>query len=167
MRPVEASGLEVPPNADEAAKRVRTNAVLYRQNYVMVALFCLLAGALRRPVLLAALASAAVAAAVRSDRLLGEAALALEGRLAWNAKRVAGIDRALLRTAAPVLCVLCLALTPAAAAGWLASSLLTALLLALLHAVLRPVDLEAVVGSFWGDLTTAKSRCAVQAVLLS
>ena len=82
VRPVEASGLEAPPTWEEAQKRLRTNAVLYRQNYVVGALACLLVGALRRPNLLAALAAAAVAAAVSSDRLLGEAALALDGQLA-------------------------------------------------------------------------------------
>jgi hypothetical protein len=25
---------------------------------------------------------------------------------------------------------------------------------------MRPVDLEAVMGSFWGDITAAKNRCA-------
>jgi hypothetical protein len=156
---VESPGLEWPPSAQEAQRRVRTNSVLYRQNYAVVALACLAFGALRHPLLLAGLAAALAAAAAASDRLLGEAALALDGQLAWNAKRVAGVDRALLQSVAPCVAFLCVAAAPQTSVRWLFGSSCAALCLALAHAALRPVDLEAVASSFWGDLTAAKNRC--------
>jgi hypothetical protein len=112
MRPVECAGLDWPPSADEAQRRVATNLALYRQNYVLCALACLAAGALRYPALLAGLAAALVSAAASSDRLLGEAALALDGQLAWNAKRVAGVDRGALQTGSAAALLLSLALSP-------------------------------------------------------
>ena len=159
VRPVEMSGLEWPPSVEEAQKRVRTNATLYRQNYVCCALACLAAGAVRHVTLLAALACAALAAVVTSDRLLGELSLFTEGQLVWNAKRVAGFDRAFVRTVLPMAAVLCLALSPMQAARWLVTSLCTAAMLSLLHAIMRPIDLEAVMGSFFGDLASSKTRC--------
>jgi hypothetical protein len=112
MRPVECAGLDWPPSAEEARRRVATNVTLYRQNYVLCALACLAAGALRYPALLAGLAAAAVSAVACSDRLLGEAALALDGQLAWNAKRVAGVDRGVLRSGSAAVVLLSLALSP-------------------------------------------------------
>ena len=159
VRPVEMSGLEWPPSLEEAQKRVRTNSTLYRQNYVCCALACLAAGAIRHVTLLAALACAAAAAVVTSDRLLGELSLATDGQLVWNAKRVAGVDRAVVRSVLPCAAFLCLALSPVQAARWLVTSLCTAALLSLLHAAMRPIDLEAVVGSFFGDLASSKTRC--------
>ena len=159
VRPVEMSGLDWPPSQEEAQRRVRTNVTLYRQNYVCCALACLAAGAVRNVALLVALACIAAAALVHSDRLLGELSLALDGQLVWNAKRVAGVDRNVLRYALPGAAVVCLALSPAQSARWLVTSACTASVLALLHAVMRPVDLEAVMGSFLGDLTAAKTRC--------
>ncbi len=158
VRPIETAGLEMPPSAEEALRRLRTNAVLYRQNYLVGVFACLALGALRQPVLLAGLAALVAGLVTSSDRLLGEAALALDGQLAWNAKRVAGFDRALLRVAGPWLFVVSLALAPARSARWLLSGLCTALFLALAHAVLRPLDLESVMGSFWGDITASKNR---------
>jgi hypothetical protein len=159
VTPVEMSGLNLPPSQEEAQRRLRTNVTLFRQNYVCCALACLAAGAIRNVALLAALACAAAAAVVHSDRLLGELSLAMDGQLAWNAKRVAGVDRALLRSALPCGAVLCLALSPAQSARWLLTSSCLAVAVALLHAMMRPVDLEAVMGSFIGDLTSAKTRC--------
>lgn len=159
VRPVEMSGLNWPPSQEEAQRRLRTNVTLFRQNYVCCALACLAAGAIRNVALLAALACAAAAAVVHSDRLLGELSLAMDGQLAWNAKRVAGVDRALLRAALPCGAVLCMALSPAHSARWLVTSSCMAVAIALLHAMMRPVDLEAVMGSFIGDLTSAKTRC--------
>ena len=159
VRPVEMSGLEWPPSVEEAQKRVRTNSTLYRQNYVCCALACLAAGAIRHVTLLTALACAAAAAVATSDRLLGELSLATEGQLVWNAKRVAGFDRAFVRAVLPMAAVLCLAVSPVQAAWWLVTSLCTAALLSLLHAMMRPIDLEAVMGSFFGDLASSKTRC--------
>ena len=159
VRPVEMSGLEWPQSVEEAQKRVRTNATLYRQNYVCCALACLAAGAVRHVTLLAALACAALAAVVTSDRLLGELSLSTEGQLVWNAKRVAGVDRAVVRAVLPMAAALCLALSPMQAVRWLVTSLCTAALLSLLHAIMRPIDLEAVMGSFFGNLASSKTRC--------
>lgn len=158
VRPVEVSGLEWPPSLEEARKRAQTNAVLFRQNYAICGLACLAFASLRQPALLAGLAALAASVIASSDRLLGEAALATDGRLLWNAKRVAGLDRRVLRVGGAALFACSLLVAPPATARWLASALSTALCIALVHMVMRPIDLEAVVGSFWGDLTSSKSR---------
>ncbi len=158
VTPVEGVGLQVPPSLDEAQRRVRTNLVLYRQNYILGALLVAAVGALRHAALLAALVAGAVALASSSDRLLGELALASDGRLLWNAKRVAGLDRASLRAAAAACAVACLALSPRDAAAWLLRASLLSCCLIVTHAVLRPVDLQSALASFWGDVTSAKSR---------
>lgn len=158
VRPVETAGLDWPKSTEEAQRRLRANATLFRQNYALCAVACLAAGAIRHTALLLALACVAAAAVLHSDRLLGELSLALDGQLAWNAKRVAGLDRGVLRTALPCVAVLCLALSPALGARWLVTSFSTAALLSLLHAVMRPVDLESVVGSFLGDIANSRTR---------
>lgn len=163
--PIEALGLDWPPSLQEARRRVRANAIVFRQNYAIVLGTCLAAGALRRPLFSLALLCAATAAAVSSDRLLGELALALDGQLAWNEKRVASLDRGTLRTGAGSVAALCLALQPSAGLAWLVCGLLTASVLALLHALTRPVDVESVVGSLWNELRGAKSSADVAASL--
>lgn len=113
--PVETSGLRPPADREDAVHRLKTNAVLYRQNYALVFLGALAFGAFRyRTGLwhLAALASLVSYALASSDRALGEAQLASGGRLVWNAKRVAGVDRALLIRAAPVVGFLAIAACP-------------------------------------------------------
>ena len=167
VTPVEGLGLSLPPNAEEAQRRVRTNLVLYRQNYLLVFLALAALGALRHANLLAGLAALAVAAACSSDRLLGEAALASEGRLLWNDARVAGVDRASLRAASAACGVLCLALSPEGSVRWLLRTATQAGLLALAHALLRPVDLGSAFASFWSGVKSAKTREDVGAAFLS
>jgi len=163
VRPIEAHGLDWPSSLEEAQRRVRANTVVFRQNYALVVIACLAAAALRQPLLSLALFCAVIAAAVASDRLLGELALALDGvhQLAWNKKRVASLDRATLCAVASSLAGLCLALQPRATITWLLGGLLFGATLALLHALTRPVDVESVVGSLWNDLRGAKSSADV------
>lgn len=115
VTPVEMSGLKPPADADDALHRLKTNAVLYRQNYALVFLGALCFGALRYrsgPFHLAAIVSLVAFALSSSDRLLGEVQLASDGRFVWNAKRVAGVDRALLLRFAPVVGFLAVAACP-------------------------------------------------------
>lgn len=113
--PVETSGLRFPNDQSDALHRLRTNAVLYRQNYALIALGALALGTLRArtgPWHLAVLAAFVAYALCSSDRLLSEAQLASNGRLVWNAKRAAGLDRALVIRVAPVVAFLAVAACP-------------------------------------------------------
>lgn len=113
--PVEMSGLKPPADREDAIHRLKTNAVLYRQNYVLICLGAMALGTLRYrtgPCHLAVLAAIVAAGLASSDRLLGEAQLASSGRLVWNATRVAGIDRALIVRVAPVAAFAAVAACP-------------------------------------------------------
>lgn len=94
--PVESLGLALPASLDEARQRAATNVVVFRQNYLLLGLAVALAGALRHAALLCGGALLLLSAVCTSDRLLGEVALATDGKVVWNAKRVGGLDRAVL-----------------------------------------------------------------------
>ena len=158
VTPVESLGLRAPRSADDAWQRARTNLVLYRQNYALCALALALSAALRSASLVAALASAAVAVTVGSDKLLGELALASGNQLVWNSLRVAGIDRKMLRVSAWVCALLCWAGSPQEAVSWALRTVILSAVAIALHAILRPVDLTDAVASFIGDLGGVKSR---------
>lgn len=169
LTPFEGVGLRLPVSADEATSRAAANIVRFRQSYACVLLAVLLANALARPAALLGLVSLAAALVASSDRLLGEVAMASEQRLAWNGKRVLGLDRLWLRcclfaTAAASLGVAAL-LWPAATARWGVRSSLQAALLCALHAVTRPLDLGGAVTALVADLRAAKTGADARAAL--
>lgn len=158
---VDGHGLLLPKSFEEAKTRARANVVRFRQSYVFTSLLVALAASLRFPLLSLALASAFAAAVTSSDRLLGEAALMTQQRLRWNALRVGGLDRSLIKTslkaAAVALGLAAVAASPPAIVSWALRSVLASVLLCSAHAVARPVDVAGAVASFVGDLAASKT----------
>jgi hypothetical protein len=155
---IETHGLNFPKDTAEAWSRVKANSVRFRQNYLAVACASALFGC-ECAAFGAALVCFYAFAAFKSDVILGEIALATNGKLAWNATRVAGVNRATAQKATLALAVVLFVLSDAAAnVSALFRSMMTAFMIALAHAVLRPIDLKGTLTDIMKDLKGAKSK---------
>ena len=155
---IETHGLNFPKDTAEAWSRVKANSVRFRQNYLAVACASALFGC-ECAAFGAALVCFYAFAALKSDVILGEIALATDGKLAWNATRVAGVNRATAQKATLALAVVLFVLSDAAAnVSALFRSMMTAFMIALAHAVLRPIDLKGTLTDIMKDLKGAKSK---------
>ena len=134
---IETHGLNFPKDTTEAWSRVKANSVRFRQNYLAVACASALFGC-ECAAFGAALVCFYAFAALKSDVILGEIALATDGKLAWNATRVAGVNRATAQKATLALAAVLFVLSDAAAnVSALFRSMITAFMIALAHAVLH------------------------------
>ena len=155
---IETHGLNFPKDGAEAWARVKANSVRFRQNYIALACVSALLGC-ERAAFGAALVCFYAFAASKSDVALGELALATDGRLAWNATRVGGFNRAMVQKVTLALAAVLFVLSDATAnVAALFRSTATAFAVSLAHAALRPIDLKGTLTDIMKDLKGAKSK---------
>ena len=166
---VEGIGLNPPKDKAEAIERIKTNAVYYRQNYLVATWAYALVNCVMprhfgaNPGAVVFLLAAAGAVLCASDVLLGEFSLWLKsgGRdFAWNASRVAGVDRSTLRGALGAVAGLglCAAVLAEGSVAHLAGALAWGVVLSLAHAAFRPIDLKSTISNLWKDVKGVQTK---------
>lgn len=162
---VEGIGLNAPTDAAEALARLKCNLIFYRQNYILALYFSAVLAHLTNPLAAVALLAAGGAATCVSDTLLGELSMLSDGKLVWNATRVAGLDREQTRTGLAALAVVAFLCSVRGSAGSLLLSLASGMTMVLAHAMLRPIDLRSTLSNLWKDVTNVQNREEAEAMV--
>lgn len=166
---VEGIGLNPPKDKAEAVERIKTNAVYYRQNYLIATWAYALINCIMprhfgaNPGAVVFLLATGAALLCASDTLLGELSLWMKSSgkdLVWNATRVAGVDRNTAKSGLGAVAGLglCAAVVAEGSVGHLLGSLLWGVVLSLAHAAFRPIDLKSTLGNLWKDVQGVQSK---------
>lgn len=164
---VEGIGLNSPKDKQEAMERFKLNAVIYKQNYLVIfwATSTLFAALADEYLLAISLLCTVVAMVTKSDTLLGELQLATDNKLTWNKTRVAGLDRAMVHLATKVAAGVCFIGAPLITGEWVEFTLgfverfiFLGLLPCLAHSMLRPIDLKSTLSDLWNDAKGVQTK---------
>ena len=162
---VEGIGLNAPKDSAEAMERAKVNLIYYRQNYVVALYASVLLAHIGNPLVAVAMLAGGAAAACASDTLLGEVSMMTDGKLVWNATRVAGLDRQTARLGLGGVGFVAAIAAAYYFAASLAVSLFWGLIMVTIHSVLRPIDLKSTLGNLWKDATGVKNREEAEAMV--